>query len=447
MDELRGRFRRLDRVSAPDLWHEAVERAAQVEVAPRPTFNPGLALIAIALLLAALAGAIVVGGWLNRQLPAPKVVTYDNGMIVAYAGCGRLVTLDPISLEVGDLVAGSPGCTVGETAFRPAWSSDGSRLAYLVPTRRDSSTAPGVTGVWLYDATTGEARQLDECPGDRCEMVDISPDGSLIAYVDAYVDGSGDWPASLVVVGVDSGETHSIHLAAPPGRGGPVFSPDGSQIALPLVGGESGLYLVDVSGVKDGAMGSPTLLHGIVEAADLAWSPDGDWIAYTQTGNLGLERDVWNGKNTDQAVETEGTGIVVVSADGTESRVVATGPNGGNSAFPTWSADSASVAYLAVSVANPPISISNDPPVPSKLTLWTVAIDGDEPTQIYESDCCYSGFAPPAWSPDGEWIALEVEVEDNAAESGVVLVRADGSEVRRMQGIPLEPVWQPIPEH
>ena len=110
-----------------------------------------------------------------------------------------------------------------------------------------------------------------------------------------------------------------------------------------------------------------------------------------------------------------------------------------NSSYPTWSPDSSSVAYLAVS--------NDGAPDASKLTLWTVAIDGGEPTQIYESDCCYSGFAPPAWSPDGEWIALEVDVEDNAAESGVVLLRADGSEVRYAQGIPLEPVWQPIPEH
>ena len=40
-------------------------------------------------------------------------------------------------------------------------------------------------------------------------------------------------------------------------------------------------------------MGSPTLLYGIVEAADLAWSPDGEWIAYTQTG--GLEIDLPDG--------------------------------------------------------------------------------------------------------------------------------------------------------
>jgi len=72
MDELRGRFRRLDRVSAPDLWHEAVERAAQVEVAPRRTFNPGMALIAIALLLAALAGTIVVGAWLIENCRPPR---------------------------------------------------------------------------------------------------------------------------------------------------------------------------------------------------------------------------------------------------------------------------------------------------------------------------------------------------------------------------------------
>ncbi len=42
---------------------------------------------------------------------------------------------------------------------------------------------------WVYDAATGEARQLDQCPGDWCKGIDISPDGSLIAYLTGYVDG------------------------------------------------------------------------------------------------------------------------------------------------------------------------------------------------------------------------------------------------------------------
>ena len=147
MDELRGRFRQLDRVSAPDLWHEAVERAAQVEVAPRRTFNPGLALIAIALLLAALAGAIVVGGWLNRQLPAPKVVTYDNGMIVAYAGCGRVVSLDPTSLEVEislrrRLTATIPPQMTTGHGLRGRWTAAASPISCRRPMGPEASTRP-----------------------------------------------------------------------------------------------------------------------------------------------------------------------------------------------------------------------------------------------------------------------------------------------------------------
>ncbi len=432
----------------PDLWHEAVERAARVEVAPRRTFNPGMALIAIALLLAALAGAIVVGAWLNRNLPAPEIVTYDNGMIVAYGGCGRLVSLDPISLEARDLVAASADChdlSADDHWTRPAWSLDGSRLAYLVQAA-DGPAGEYAANAWVYDAATDEARQLDQCRV-WCTGIDISPDGSLVAYFSDYHDGA----ASLVVIEVESGEAHRIDLTSRPDRpaslifvGGissptrPVFSPDGTQIALPLRGGQSGVYLVDIRGVEDGTVDSPTLLYGVVDASNLAWSPDGAWVAFTQVG--GLSADLPDSDPPyDQQVAVSETGIVVVRADGTESRIVATGPDVGNSSYPTWSPDSSSVAYLAVS--------NDGAPDASKLTLWTVAIDGGEPTQIYESDCCYTGFAPPAWSPDGEWIALEVDVEDNAAESGVVLLRADGSEVRYAQGIPLEPVWQPIPEH
>jgi Tol biopolymer transport system component len=78
--------------------------------------------------------------------------------------------------------------------------------------------------------------------------------------------------------------------------------------------------------------------------------------------------------------------------------------------------------------------------------LWTVALDGGTPTQLYESACCVAWHRPPAWSPDGQWIALGVDLEDRPSESGVFLVRPDGSEIRRATDMPLQPVWQPIPE-
>src|SRR6186997_1654787 len=171
MDDLHRRFRRLDRVGTPDLWNAAVGRAAELELAPRRTFGPSLAMIAMALLLAALAGTVAVGALLNRELPAPETVRYDNGIIVAYADCGGLVALDPNTLEVRDLVAASPGCDrfFGAGA-PPAWSRDGSRLAFIGPVEPD-----GQAGATLYDAATGETREVGHCV-EWCEGVDISPD-------------------------------------------------------------------------------------------------------------------------------------------------------------------------------------------------------------------------------------------------------------------------------
>src|SRR5688500_8277719 len=129
MDELHGRFRRLDRVSTPNLWNEAVARSVEVQAAPRRAFTPAMGLIAAALLLAALAGTIAVGGWLNQPAPVREIVTYKNGMIVGNLGC-ELVGMDPTSLESRNLVALDDACDVQSLWGTPVWSSDGSRLAY-----------------------------------------------------------------------------------------------------------------------------------------------------------------------------------------------------------------------------------------------------------------------------------------------------------------------------
>lgn len=419
MDDLRSRFRRLDRIEAPYLWNEALGRAADAELIRRPTFNPGMAMIAVSLLLAAMAGTVAVGAWLNRPSPVPEAVTYENGMIVGHMGCGRLVTVDPISLESRALVGDLDGCAQYDGLWaRPAWSLDGKRLAYL---------ATG--GPWLYEPATGERRQLAECPD--CFEIDISPDGSLVASLEL----GGEGP-SLSVFAVDSGERQRVALMGRSGR--PVFSPDGTHIAIPVVGGRSGIYLVDVRGLADGALGTPTLLHGIVDAADLAWSPNGEWIAYTQSGRIGSppgdDRSAASGQTP-----ASGTGIVIVRPDGTDARILATGPEGQGPSLPTWSPDSASIAYVTT-----PRSAA---PNRQRDVLWTVDVDGGQPARIYETDCCGDYGLPwsLAWSPDGEWIAFGVDVTDQSSESALLLLRPDGSDVRYATGRAMEPIWQPIP--
>jgi len=426
MDDLHRRFGRLDRLETPKLWNEAVGRAAELELAPRRTFSPGMGLIAAALLLAALAGTVAVGTWLNRPSPIPEAMTYENGMIVAHQGCGQITGIDPTSFEAREIAAGTD-CDVSLWGYRPVWSSDGSRFAYLVPAMAEGRSA---VGIWVYEAATGEARQLEACRDGSCSTIDMSPDGSLVAYVTHWGNGASD----LVVAGVDSGEVHRIELESQPRH--PRFSPDGSHIAVPLLGGKSGIYLVDIRGIEDGHIGSPTLLTGIIDADAVAWSPDGEWIAYSQSGGLGTAEDAepFNGQ-----IGHSGTGILVSRADGSETRVLATGGTVTGPSFPTWSADSASVAY----VTTPTQTIAKDSWM---LELWTVTIDGGEPTRIYNSSWGKEGFAVPSWSPDGEWIAFGVDMPADPSESGTFLVRPDGSDVRRASDVILDPVWQPIPK-
>lgn len=420
MDELQRRFRRLDRVATPNLWNEAVGRAAQIELARRPMFNPRMLLLAAGLLTAALAGTMAVGGWLSRPTPLPEAVTYDNGMIAGLE-CDRLVGIDPVSLEARNL-ANVAGCEFGGWQ-RPAWSSDGSRLAYLAWPPRE-----GEMELRVYEPASGESRPVGTCPS-YCSGIDISPDGSLLAYGASLDDG----PA-LVVTEVDSGESRSIELWAQPRN--PRFSPDGSHVALSLVGGRSGIYLVDIRGWADGHIGAPTLLYGIIDAEELAWSPDGEWIAYRQWGGLGTADDQipFNGQ-----IGHSGIGIVVARADGSETRVLATGPVDTGPSSPTWSPDSSAVAY---------VTTPNEGAARERwmLELWTVAIDAGEPTRIYASGCCKEGFGTPDWSPDGEWIVFGLDMPAGPAESGLFLVRPDGSELRHLSDLILDPVWQGIPQ-
>lgn len=412
MDELQGRFRRLDRVQAPSLWNEAVGRAAQLELAPRRAFSPGLGLLAATLLLAALAGTVAVGAWLNRTPPVRETVTYDNGMLTAVAGCGQLVHLDAGTSAARELTDGLCSSDFWR-AGPPMWASDGSRAAWMDARWTESG------GPMVYETSTGEVRQLEGC----CYSIDISPDGSLIAYEFAF---------GLVVTAIDSGETHRVELPGGPLQ--PRFSPDGRQIAIPVLGGKSGVYLLDVGATGD--LGDPTLLYGPVAANEASWSPDGEWIAVAQSGGFGMEAP--DGGPSSQVTNPSGTGVVVVRSDGSEARVLATGPFDAGPRAPTWSPDSRWVAFLASSAGD---GLGHR----RSLEMWTVAIDGGEPTRIYDSGCWCAETGRPDWSPDGAWIAFGMDGGDTEAESGTFLIQPDGSGLRRISDMPLAPAWQPIP--
>jgi len=434
MDDLGARFRRLEYIDAPDLWTEAVGRAADADVVAQRSSKAGWMLIAAALILMALAATITVGTWFTRPEPSPASVERANGLIVGQDGCGRVVGVDRETGAVEEIVAESAACAAGEdmSLVNAAWSSDGARMAYLMaPGCCDGPLGPEATaesGAWIYEAETGERRLVQPCPGMWCLDLDISPGGSLVAFV-AQTYEDPDFVQTLIVVEVDSGDSHRIELSGTPGA--PAFSPDGGRIVIPLLGGRSGLHVVDVSGIADRGPGDepePRLLYGMVDAVSPQWSPDGTWIVFQERGG--------NPMGTSAAPDEGTHEIWAVRADGTGPRLLASGPTSEGPLFPTWSPDSSTVTFFTT-----PGSGGEG----STLELWTVGLDGERPMLTYASGCCVYGWAPPTWSPDGEWIAFGAEVEGHAEASGVLAIRPDGTDLHQVSATMFETIWQPLP--
>jgi dipeptidyl aminopeptidase/acylaminoacyl peptidase/CubicO group peptidase (beta-lactamase class C family) len=146
----------------------------------------------------------------------------------------------------------SPGAaprqlTRGVHDAAPAWSPDGTRLAFLRAT-------DGSPQVWLLPAAGGEPWQLTSLPGGAGEPV-WSPDGSRLAFA-AMVDTAEEGASQAPVVTDRLG-----------------YKLDGAGL---LRQRRRHLFVVDT-----GTGRAQQLTHGDWHAGPPAWSPDGDRLAFS----------------------------------------------------------------------------------------------------------------------------------------------------------------------
>jgi len=248
----------------------------------------------------------------------------------------------------------------------PAWSPSGDRIAYHHDARRTDDTTD-VRGLYVLNLETdstrlvaeGSARSPDWRPdGKRIafktgDVYTIRPDGSGLKRVTEFGTSSGPrWsPDGRTITFGRSGSTEEVgvwfaHLSDSTFTrfgwvAGPAdWSPDGGRIVYQNA---DELWTADTSRT-DSTQLTDT---GYVANRDPAWSPDGDWIAWT-------------------AVTDDGSELWLMRSDGTGERRLA-GPIAGE---PSWGPDSKRLVF-----------VKPDPETDHN-ALWTIRRDGSDLRQL-----------------------------------------------------------------
>jgi len=215
----------------------------------------------------------------------PVVAASAGDGVVAYEQAGYLHLFD-LSTGTSRRVPVGAAADLPQTRPRYASGPDWIRNAHVSPS--------GARAVFEYrgevvtvPAKKGDPRNLTRTPGAHERSPAWSPDGSQIAYIS---DASGEY--ELVIAPQDGhGEARTLPLTGAGFADDLKWSPDGRWISY--ADNSWSLYVVDVAS-GDARKVSSEPLYGPLRARSLhhAWSPDSAWLAYTRNTPT-LHRQVW----------------------------------------------------------------------------------------------------------------------------------------------------------
>jgi Tol biopolymer transport system component len=160
------------------------------------------------------------------------------------------------------------------------WSPDGSSLAVI----RSSGSDLQVSAVWIVPANGLPPRELVAAePGWRIEGVSWSGDGSRIGFrtIDFVTDAK-----AMLIVDAGTGETLLLETAGTPS--GPVWSPDGRQVAYV----SDGRVVISAPDGSDRHVLPPMILDVPAFAGGVTWAPDGTRLVVTAGDATFVDRGV-----------------------------------------------------------------------------------------------------------------------------------------------------------
>lgn len=388
-----------------------------------------------------------------------------DGTTIAFSDqeVGRIALVDPDGTDRRAL----PGTRDGDAL--PAWSPDGDWVAFIRGVDKTSE-------VWVTTLDgTGRRKVADVDAEWRVSWLTWTPDGTRLL---AGGSKTGMWSIDL------DGTVQRLAGRATM----PSFSADGQRFTFvhrpsnddPFQLWEGELLADRIERTRPIPAAAAAFLYSyfgvaVIPCQEVPEAPDppGDdcggiaLIASRWRGELaeaptpiaidpttGTERAVvpsWNGASAagspsgkELAVERavgeyesggpETTTIWTVGLDGTDPERISEGPFDSQ---PAWSPDGSTIAYETRPVAGR---------AGTRLLATTRSASGtrtrvlDEPPEAFHD-------RSPAWSPDGRWVAFVRDRDMAPASIELWVVRADGSDARRVASLPLGyggwPVWTP----